>query len=296
MDKLVFNPVMINDVEVIKKYLYSDKSQCCDYSCGIVFMWKDYLGLEFCVADDTLFLKANIKDKERFYMPCGQGDFHSAVLKIIDYCKEKNIIPEFMSLSQEHLLEFQKHFKIEIKENRDYSDYVYDAKALSTLAGRKYHKKRNHISSFMKKYPDYTFEIIEQDDIEDVCAFFEEFSLKYPEKDSSEKIERSCALYGLKNIRALGFFGAVLKIENKIIAFTYGEIKNDMAIIHVEKADREFDGAYTVINKEFANYCLEKYKVTWINREDDSGEAGLRKAKLSYYPSHLAMKYGLKIL
>ena len=93
-----------------------------------------------------------------------------------------------------------------------------------------------------------------------------------------------------------GFFGAVLKVEGKIIAFTYGEIKNDIAIIHVEKADREFDGAYTVINKEFASYCLDKYNVSLINREDDSGEEGLRKAKLSYYPSHLAIKYGLKIL
>lgn len=296
MDKLVFNPVTINDVDEIRHYIYSDKSQCSDYSCGIIFMWKDYLGLEFCIADDVLFLKANIKDKERFYMPCGDGDFHGAILKIIDYCKDKNIISEFMSLSEQHVLEFKKYFRVETKENRDYSDYIYDAQALAGLKGRKYHKKRNHISAFKKKYPDYVFEIINQDNIEDIFSFFEEFSSKYPPKDASERIERNCALYGLKNMKKLGFFGAVLKVEGNIIAFTYGEIKNDMAIIHVEKADREFDGAYTVINNEFANYCLEKYNVSLINREDDSGEEGLRKAKLSYYPSHLVIKYGLKIL
>lgn len=296
MDKLVFNPVTINDVDVIKPYLYMDNSQCSDYTCGIAFMWKDFLSLEFCVSEDTLFLKSTIKSRERFYMPCGKGDFHRSVLKIIDYCEDRQIIPEFMSLSQQHVDEFKRHFSVEIKENRDYSDYIYDAKALATLAGRKYHKKRNHISSFKKKYPDFSFEKLEAKDLDEICAFFKAFSEKYPPKDSSEKTERECALYGLVNMDKLGFIGAVLKVENKIIAFTYGEIKGNMAIIHVEKADREFDGAYTVINKEFATLCLDKYNVAWINREDDSGEEGLRKAKLSYYPSHLAMKYGLKIL
>lgn len=296
MDKLVFNPLTINDVDIIKPYLYMDDSQCSDYSCGIAFMWKDFLSLEYCVSEDILFLKSTIKSKERFYMPCGKGDFYSAVLKIIEYCNDKQITPEFMSLSQQHVEEFKKYFTVEVKENRDYSDYIYDAKLLANLTGRKYHKKRNHISSFKKKYSDFAFEIIDENNINEIFEFFKSFSEKYPPKDMSEKIERECALYGLENMDKLGFVGAVLKVEDQIAAFTYGEIKGDMAIIHVEKADRDYDGAYAVINNEFARFCLEKYSVNWINREDDSGEEGLRKAKLSYYPSHLAMKYGLKIL
>jgi len=201
-----------------------------------------------------------------------------------------------MSLSQQHVEEFKRHFSVDVKENRDYSDYIYDAKLLAGLTGRKYHKKRNHISSFKKKYSSFTFEIIDKNNLEDVIDFFKDYSEKYQPKDASEKIERECAFYGLKNMFKLGFVGAILKVDEKIVAFTYGEIKGDMVIVHVEKADRDYDGAYAVINNEFARYCLEKYNVNWINREDDSGEEGLRKAKLSYYPSHLAMKYVLKIL
>ena len=121
MDKLVFNPLTINDVDIIKPYLYMDDSQCSDYSCGIAFMWKDFLSLEYCVSEDILFLKSTIKSKERFYMPCGKGDFYSAALKIIEYCNDKQITPEFMSLSQQHVKEFKKYFTVEVKENRDYS-------------------------------------------------------------------------------------------------------------------------------------------------------------------------------
>ena len=104
----------------------------------------------------------------------------------------------------------------------------------------------------------FSFELISENNINYVFDFFKEFCEKYPLKDTSEKIERECAFYGLKNMDNLGFVGAVLKVEGKIVAFTYGEIKGDMAIIHVEKADRDYDGAYTVINNEFARYCLEK--------------------------------------
>lgn len=296
MKILEFKPVILDDIEVLKRFLYQDNSHCSDYSLGIALMWKDFLGLEYAISDEMLILKANINGKERFYMPCGSGDFKAVVDKICDYCAQKHKKPKFMSLSEEHVSEFKKHFNVETKENRDYSDYIYDANKLSDLSGRKYHKKRNHISAFKKKYPEYKFEIINELNIQKVKKFFDEFVEMFPAEDSSEIIERNCALYGLNHLDELGFEGGFLKIGDKVVAFTFGEIKDDMLLVHVEKANRNFDGAYAVINNEFAKYCTSKYNISWINREDDSGDEGLRKAKLSYYPDHIALKYGLKIL
>lgn len=296
MEVFEFKPVLLSDLDVLRKYLYQDDSHCSDYSIGIALMWKDFLGLQYAISDEMLILKADINGKERFYMPCGSGDFKAAVDKICDFCARKNKKPKFMSLSEKHVLMFKEYFNVETRENRDYSDYVYEAEKLAHLAGRKYHKKRNHISAFKKKYPQYKFEIINESNIQKVKKFFDEYVEMFPAEDSSEIIERNCALYGLNHLNELGFEGGFLEIDDKVIAFTFGEVKKDILFVHVEKADRNFDGAYAVINNEFARYCWLNHNISWINREDDSGDEGLRKAKLSYYPSHLAMKYGLKIL
>ncbi len=297
MSNLDFKEISFEDIDIIKKYLVRDDSKCTDYTFGFLTMWGKVLNLMYAVYNETLFLKGTFRDdRELFYMPCGKMNLKESVSAVVEHCKEKGISPEFVSIPFEKLESFKAIFNVEYTESRDYSDYVYSAEKLAFLKGRKYHQKRNHISGFKKRYSDYEFEIINDENLELVKEFYNEFINSNDAESESEKIERKCSRFALENNKKMELIGAFLKINGKVIAFTLGEVKNDVLYVHVEKANRDFKGSYPTINNDFVRYCLEKYNIAWVNREDDSGDMGLRKAKLSYYPEMLALKGKVKII
>ena len=290
LSSLEFKEIRQDDAEVISKYLSFEKSGCSDYTLGFVMMWKKPLNLCYAVSNDMMIIKGSFrKGVERFYMPCGGGDFKAATLDLLEYCKENDIEPTFTSISPANFERFNEILEFDYTESRDYSDYVYRAEDLANLSGRKYHQKRNHISKFKKKYT-YSYNRIDEQNIEKVVSFFKEFSNSVETESFSEEIERERCWYLLENMKKFYLFGAFLEVDGKAIAFTLGEIKDNCLYVHVEKADRNFDGSYATINNEFSKDCFKNYGVEWINREDDSGDEGLRKAKMSYNPDHLALK------
>lgn len=296
MSMLCFKDVSFDDIDLIKKYVNYENAWISDYSVGIITMWKDVLNLQIAFSEDMVYLKSNMKGKkERFYIPFGSGDFKKAVENIKEYTKENNIELEFCSISFNHYIKLQNYLDGEYyyTPSRDYSDYVYSYNKLANLKGKKYHQKRNHISSFKRKYPDYKLVKIDEQNIDRVKAFFEEFVINVIPKDKSEITERECTRIALDNFSKLDFIGAFLEVEGNIVAFTIAEKKGDLLIVHVEKADRNYSGSYATINNEFLK-SLSDLNIKWVNREDDSGEAGLRKAKLSYYPSFIAVKGSIK--
>lgn len=297
MSNLNFKKISLEDIDVIKKYLVLDNSKCTDYTFGFLTMWGKVLNLMYAIYNETLFIKGTFRGgRELFYMPCGKMSIKDSVLTVVEYADEKGIPTEFVSVPLENLESFKEFFNVEYTESRDYSDYVYSAEKLAFLKGRKYHQKRNHISGFRKRYPDYKFEIINDENIDLVKEFYKEFIKLNESESESEEIERKCAEFALENQKNMDLIGALLKIDGKVIAFTLGELKNDVLYVHVEKANREFKGSYPTINNDFVRHCLEKYNIAWVNREDDSGDMGLRKAKLSYYPEQLALKGKVKII
>lgn len=297
MSNLNFKKISFEDIDAIKKCLVQDKSKCTDYTFGFLTMWGRVLNLMYAIYDETLFIKGTFRGgRELFYMPCGKAELNESISVIVEHCKENGTSPELVSIPEELVDDIRKSFNIEYTQSRDYSDYVYSAEKLAFLKGRRYHQKRNHISGFKKRYPDYKFEIINDENINSVKEFYKEFVNLNQSESESEEIERQCSEYALENSKSMGLIGALLKIDEKVIAFTLGEVKNDVLYVHVEKANRDIRGSYSTINNEFVKYCLEKYNITWVNREDDSGDMGLRKAKLSYYPEMLAMKGKVKII
>ena len=173
------------------------------------------------------------------------------------------------------------------------SDYVYRAQDLITLAGRKYHGKRNHLNQFQRKYAwEYqrmTPEIVEeclQSDKEwfNICGALE--------RDGATDEEKAMALV-MQNYAALGLTGGVIRINGRIEAVSVGErLTSNMAVILIEKANTEFDGTYTGINQQFAADAWKDFE--FINREEDLGLEGLRKAKESYHPEKMVEKFGVK--
>ena len=169
-----------------------------------------------------------------------------------------------------------------IQYDPDQADYVYDSEKLMTLAGKKLHGKRNHINKFKSLYEDWSYEQLNDDNVEE-CF---QMALKWRtqngcDEDMEENAEMCVTLNSLRLYKELGLIGGVLRAEGNIVAFTIGEpMCEDTFVVHIEKAFADVDGAYPMINQQFVQHECTDY--AYINREDDAGSAGLRKAKLSY--------------
>ena len=181
------------------------------------------------------------------------------------------------------------------RTDRDSYDYVYQIDALADLRGRKYQKKRNHFNRFQLQHPGYevlplTAELLPAAK-EMVDQWYETRAVTDPEGDYL--LERRAIGLAFANFEALQLEGLVLVEEGKILAVTMGSrMREESFDIHFEKALEDVDGAYAAVNCEFARYLRLKYpQVRYLNREDDMGLEGLRKAKLSYLPDHMVEKH-----
>ncbi|MDE5964891.1 MAG: phosphatidylglycerol lysyltransferase domain-containing protein, partial [Eubacterium sp.] len=167
-------------------------------------------------------------------------------------------------------------------------DYIYSVEKMASLSGKKYHGKRNHITNFKKNNPDWSFEIIDSSNI-DECIELHSNWINTHDDDSDYSFEFEAVLTAFENYDKLGFVGGILKVDGKAIAYTMGERHSDeLFVTHFEKAPPEIQGAYPIINQEFTKNCLMDYQ--FVNREEDLGLDGLRKAKQSYNPEILLKK------
>lgn len=178
--------------------------------------------------------------------------------------------------------------------DRDQFDYVYSREALATLTGRKYSRKRNHIKHFTSRsdwsYLPFTPTLIQQ------CLELQEHwcNLKRCEEDPGLRLEHRAIVVALRHAAQLGFSGAGIAVAGRIQAFTLGERLNpDTAVIHVEKGNPELEGIYPTLTHEYVKNAWSG--VAWINREQDLGEPGLRRAKESFFPDHLVEKYRVEL-
>lgn len=270
-----------------------DKAQtdCCEYCFGNIYMWSEIYDNR--ISDDNgIFVSADFTDTPVFCYPVGDGDKKSTISKLIEYTKEKGITLEFFGLTEKDKDElnfiFPKQF--EINEERDFFDYLYKSEDLANLAGRKYHSKKNHVSYFEKNF-DWKYEPINENNIEQCLLLNEHWERLNREKNPEEISDENLAIKkALEKYFELGFEGGVLTIQGEIVAFTFGErLNSNTFCTHVEKAYGNVRGAYQMINREFARQLQDRYE--FINREEDTGSEGLRRAKLSYQPHRLIVKY-----
>lgn len=226
-------------------------------------------------------------------MPVGTGNPKDVLQKLINDATEENqpfcILGVCTGMRNE--LEDTMPEQFQFTADRDYADYIYLRSDLATLKGKKFQAKRNHINRFRNSYPNYEYTPITPDRIKE-CMELEAEWCKVNNCDQQEGTgnERRALIYALHNFEALGLTGGILHVDGKIVAFTFGmPINKDTFGVHVEKADTSIDGAYAMINYEFSSRIPEQY--TYINREEDLGIEGLRKAKLSYQPTIILEKY-----
>lgn len=286
-----FHSPTLADSEWVRKAFSEGQTDCCEYCFGNIYMWSEIYDNRI-LNDNGIFVSADFTDKPVFCYPIGNGDKKSTIIKLIEYTKNRGITLEFFGLTEKDKDELNYLFpkQFEIKEERDFFDYLYKSEDLSNLSGRKYHSKKNHISYFEKTF-DWKYEPITEENIEQCALLNEHWERLNREKNPEEIGDENLAIrIALDNYFDLGFEGGILTIQGEAVAFTFGErLNNNTFCTHVEKAYGNIRGAYQMINREFARQLTDRYE--FINREEDTGSEGLRKAKLSYHPHRLIIKY-----
>ncbi len=291
---LSFRRVELADRERVCALLHNAPDRGCEYTFGNLFIWRDVYDTKLAFTEDGLCVVRFDKVTDAYLFPFGQGDVPAAILAMRADAGARGIPFRIIAASADDVALLDDAFPggYTSHTSRDFAEYVYNAEDLIELKGKKYHGKRNHISRFSAEYPDYQFQEITPDNIGRVQEmnnlWYNEIMAQYGDESLAE--ERCASRNAFEHFFELGFKGGFIEISAGIVGFAMGEpINPETFCVHIEKACYNTNGAYTVINRDFARHYCADYR--YINREDDVGDEGLRKAKLSYYPAILTDKY-----
>ncbi len=284
---LDFHTPTLKDKEWIEKLVKNSGQIGCDVSFATTYLWREKYDIRVCNNNGVLYKAYFSKNGVSGYtFPIGDKPPKDMLDAIIDDAKERNVKPLIGMLNKTNA-EILFHIypdMFEFFEERDSADYIYSRENLANLSGKKFHAKRNHISKFKRNNENYEYKSIDDANKED--AFF--VAHKWHMQNDSDKSELKAIREALDNFRELDLLGGILYVNNRPVAMTIGSKINDYVLdVNFEKAV-EVDGAYAVINNEFAK---ANDSFLQFNREEDLGLEGLRKSKLSYNPDKLLMKY-----
>lgn len=284
-----FRRVAPADFEKIIPYFQGKGLVAAEYSALYIFMWGCYLGIEYALQDGLLFLRRNNRFGISYHPPMAKGKPIAETLSALSLLPDDTVrlcgVPEQLVPVVE-----SSGTVLEKGTSRRWADYIYSAHELATLPGKKFSKKRNLVHQFERLYEGYTFSPITAENLPTAISFMQDF-LASGEMTEDEVNENRLVLAVLESWDKLPVVGGVLTVAGEIVALTVGEVIDDVLYVHIEKANRAYKGAYQAINRLFARECYEKMGVRLINREDDTGDEGLRQAKLSYNPVDILHKY-----
>lgn len=292
MNDIIFSELKLTDKYLFKRF--TDGYINSESSFTNLMMWKKQYNACYAVVDNTLILKYTYPNgKIAFSIPYTiNGNVISATKKLLNYCKHSNI-EFFIADGNKDYIEIIKNcnfFNIKYQQNRDFQEYVYLSSKLANLSGKELHSKKNHVNKFKATYK-YRYVNIDKTMIS-LCEqkTLEWLNAKYKGNTMAFAAEFTSIKCALDNFEYFDLFGGAIFIDNNLVAYTIGEKKTtNTAIVHIEKADVNYNGSFAIINYEFSNYLSKNFE--YINREEDMGIEGLRKAKTSYKPEFLTDKY-----
>lgn len=298
---LSFKCLTLEDKEIIEKYIDKSKLDSYEYLFSSLYMWRKLNNIKYAVLDDVLIIEKNEEGKGTFYAQFF-GYKKDNLTSIIDELIKRNL--EFTDrdylfgdVGDEFVDDLKKYtdFSIDLVEDIDDSEYIYNTQDLIELKGKKYHSKKNHVNSFLKTYS-YDIKTINNENVKSDCMdllhkWHEEVAVTV-DKEMLMEIDAIKDLF-----RELHFFdlnSIAIYVDGDLAGFAVGEKVNDrMAVIHVERGEIAYKGIYAFLNKQF---LVESFQDTeFVNRQEDTGNEGLRKAKKSYHPEKMIKKYLVKL-
>ncbi len=300
MSKIEFKNLDIESLERLQPFFDMTDYDACDYCFATMFMWRDTYKTKYHIEDDFAIVFGEYEGEIFSVLPlAAKENVKKAIDFAMDYFEEIES-KVFLRGINKDIVDYVHNIygdKFEYIEERDLFDYIYDAESLRTLAGRKNQKKRNHINYFLKEYEGrYESRLLDSGDFDDCMKLVKKWAIKKEDSDVEVDDGETIAIKKIfdnydklkDRVKVFGIY-----IDNKLQAFSIGErLKQNMALIHIEKANPDIRGLYPYINQKF---LVEEFSdVEFVNREEDLGIEGLRKAKLSYHPIKFAEKYTVR--
>lgn len=266
-----------------------------DASFANIYLLRNKYSTKISRYKDFIIRKYSGKGARCGYtFPLGKGDVAKALAEIEKDAKEcgERLQFAFVTEEQKEVLENAMPARFCYSSDAGDSDYIYLRSELASLSGKAFHKKKNHFSKFVRTYPDYKYYEIGACNIYDAQKVADAWYYEHLQaEDASQLAEYKAIKEALNNFEELGLIGGIIYVNDSPCAMTIASKINENTVdVHFEKAVGEYalNGGYAAINKLFS----EKLDgVTWLNREEDIGIEGLRKAKLSYRPKIMLKKY-----
>ncbi len=293
-----FNEVTLNDKALFNSYLQGRKRNLITYCFSSFYLWREWDPYSWAIVEDALVVKSNYKNLDTICVPISADDqavlrATEAMIKAYQQENKEFIISE---VSADDLLFYEKYWpgRFVAEDYLDGANYIYLQSDLAHLPGKKFDGKRNQINRFKRNYPEYKLLPITKDLVNGCKEELNIWMGRHDANDFELQQEYQGSLDALDHLDELDCEGAALLIGDKVCAFTIGEPLNaDTYCVHIEKGDINIPGVYQAINCFYAREYTEGYQ--YINRAEDMGSAGLRKAKTSYNPYRLEHKYYLRL-
>ncbi len=293
MMEIDFKKIELADKDLIQPYFNKYPGRSCERTFANIFLWSRRYPVSWALVEGALVIKSQEEGSLSLAYPAGEpGQVKKAIDSLLAYSEEKQL-PISFHVTEEQFEQLESFYPggFKVEYDRDDADYVYEAEKLATLSGKKLHGKRNHINKFKKLYEDrWTYEPMTKDNIEECFQMQFKWRAENDGDEDQEKRDELCVLQnGLRLFEELDLIGGLLRVDGKVVAFTFGEaLCSDTFVVHFEKALTEIEGAYTMINQQFVEHACMDYQ--YVNREEDTGLEGLRQAKMSYRPAFLVQK------
>ncbi len=287
-----FKSLALSDREWVTHRLLEDDRQACEYSFANNFLWSDIYGVTMAKEQGCLIFQFQDEAQSRYTIPIGAGDRKGALDTLIAHAKEQGQQLALGTLMQTDLDWLERHYQGQytVETDRDDYDYVYSVEKLSTLSGRKLHGKRNHIARF-KDGNNWLYRDMMPEDAGE-CLRFLDLWKEAESENWNDEMENELHINrkALRSLADLVLDGGMLYKGGRLVGFCIGEpLNSNTYVVHIEKALASVQGAYPMINQQFVLHNCQDYE--FVNREEDTGDEGLRKAKLSYQPAHLVEKF-----
>ncbi len=290
-----FQKIDLSRREEYTDYLFHCGERGCGYSLANLRLWGRQ---RVAFLQDALVLFSQFDRSSVYPFPIVKGDARPVLDAIIQDARKRGLQCRLTAMTATDCATLEELYpgQFRFHPDRDSCDYVYDIHALADLPGRKYQRKRNHANRFWQNHPDCRILPLDESTEDATQAMLRDWYESRPELTSTAHMEQVALRRAFEHREALGLEGIVLMEDGRVLAMTMGSfLSEDTVDVHFEKAVE--DGAYAAINQAFASRLREKYpQLKYLNREDDLGLPGLRKAKLSYYPHHLVVKFWANLL
>lgn len=289
-----FKYIELEHLQEIRQALSTVQTEVSELSLGVIYGYQKSFNFKATRLFGNICILGLIGCRPTFLSPIGGNRPRETIEAIFKWLDAEYGDGEMVAVPADMAKSASEINWLSVMDDRDDYDYIYRVKDLVKLSGQDYHSKKNFVQQFKKKNV-YEYKPLAPELVRNCLDLQEKWcALRDCHIDESMSLENRMIFELLHNFEKFGLFGGAILIKGKVEAFTVGErLNKTTAVVHIEKANTDFRGIYQAVNNFFCEKELNGYE--FVNREQDLGNPGLRKAKLSYHPFRMLQKFNIEM-